>query len=313
MTAISTLPLPPTATSGLAGGLAVPVQADFSAVLAQAPEQHGQPDAGHPGLQPEPYQTKFVVPGNAAVVPANAPPVLAPCQVQSTAPKKAVSRSEGELYSLGATPAEPLPDRGMLLQSPEPITTTSKESPVAEQATGTPSAAQVTWSRVFAQHWLANGYLSLVVQPDAQPVLAEPESASRAVSKTSMPAPPFLTARGAHRPSAQVEGDLPLPEPMPATVSVSQEQETLGMAERLSRWAPVVAADRAWADRLVRISRREDGAATLWLRDFSLAPEQIGRTVQSLIDQARHEGLSLHRIMVNGHPVWQATHQQGSK
>lgn len=307
MTAIGTLPLAPNATSGPAGSPPLPAQADFSAVLAQTPEQQDQPELGHPRFQAEPYPTRLIAAGDA-------PPFLAPSQVRSTVPaKQVVSPSAGELSSLGAILADQRPGDGALPPSPEPITGTSMASSVVEQVAGTSSAAQVTWTRVFAQHWLANGYLSLVVQPDAQPVLAEPQSASGPVFKTSMPASPPLAARGSHSPRTRVHGDLPLPEPVPQTVSVSPEQESTGMADRLSRsLAPVVAADRAWAERLVRISRRGDGATTLWLRDFSLSPEQVDRTVRSLIDQATHEGLSLHRIMVNGHPVWQTTHQQGS-
>lgn len=315
MTTISTLlPLHPTVPAP-ADGASLPASADFSAALADAPGQHDQPGPGHPLFQAEPCPTKLAVAGNA-VSPGKAPPVLSPSQLQSTAhAKQLVSRSDGGLSSRKAIAADLRPDEALLPPRLESIANIATASPAAaERITIASSPAEVTWTRLFAQHWLANGYLSLVVQPDAQAVLAEPVTASGPVSKTSLPVSPPLRASGLRLPRARVEGDLPLPEPMPEAVRDSREQETMGMADRLSRsLAPVVAADRVWADRLVRISRREDGAAVLWLRDFSLVPEQIGRTVQSLIDEARHEGLSLHRIMVNGHPVWQATHQQGNK
>lgn len=60
-----------------------------------------------------------------------------------------------------------------------------------------------------------------------------------------------------------------------------------------------------WPQRLLRWRADASGdGAIAWVRDFSLDPSQAQPLVDSILALAQEQGLTLHRIMLNGHEVW---------
>jgi hypothetical protein len=82
--------------------------------------------------------------------------------------------------------------------------------------------------------------------------------------------------------------------------------------ERLARTrGPLVAADQPWPERLLRVSQKPDGTASLWVRDYTLAPQAIGPLVAHLRQLALQDGVALERVGVNGSLVWHSESIKG--
>lgn len=64
-------------------------------------------------------------------------------------------------------------------------------------------------------------------------------------------------------------------------------------------------ASLLWPQRLLRWRANASGeGAVAWVRDFSLDPSQAQPLVDSILALAQDQGLTLQRIMLNGHEVW---------
>jgi hypothetical protein len=74
---------------------------------------------------------------------------------------------------------------------------------------------------------------------------------------------------------------------------------------------PLVAADKPWPERLLRLGARPDGKTTLWVRDYALPPQVIRPLVANLRQLARKEGIALERVVVNGTTMWHSESFKG--
>jgi hypothetical protein len=62
-----------------------------------------------------------------------------------------------------------------------------------------------------------------------------------------------------------------------------------------------------WPHRVVRSQEGDDGL-TVWIRDYRFDAADTQQLVASIRCDAQRQGLALHRIVLNGHELWRATH-----
>lgn len=161
-------------------------------------------------------------------------------------------------------------------------------------------------ARVFEQHWFANGYLSFIADAGegegsgkgARAAGTPVERMSSAA--TSEPAiPPAAVPAGDERSDAMASWPVALEG---AGSGIDAPARSI---ERMARaLGPLVMADQPWPERLMRLSRKPDGKAALWVRDYALSPSAVDPLVAHLRQLARKEGVALERVMVNGTVVW---------
>lgn len=168
-----------------------------------------------------------------------------------------------------------------------------------------------TRARLFEQHWFANGYLSFLADAD-QP---QTSAATGVEGTTPFEATAAVTASeaGASAPPATT-GERTDMAPWPVALEglASAADAPPRSIERLARTlGPLVAADQPWPERLLRLSPRPGGKATLWVRDYKLTPQSVEPLVAHLRQLARKDGVALERVAVNGTIVWHAESFKG--
>jgi hypothetical protein len=174
-------------------------------------------------------------------------------------------------------------------------------------ATATTNEA-VTLTRVFEQHWFANGYLSIVdnmrngrPSPDSRAIGATSRSEVPVASATTAALVPMAVSGSSGQPPAP--GPWPVLMEAPAGIADDQPQSV----ERLARaLGPLIVADQPWPESLLRVCPRPGGKVSLWLRDYSLPPQSIPPLVDRLRQQALSAGIALERVVVNGNTAWQS-------
>lgn len=167
-------------------------------------------------------------------------------------------------------------------------------------------SAEASLTRVFEQHWFANGYLSFIADADDAAV---PNTSST----RDRPLAPGLVAQGSDVDSSLIaapagvvdsnEASWPVVWEEPGGVDGSVPRAVERMVRTLG---PLVPAHRPWPERLLRLSQGSGGRAALWVRDYALAPQAIGRLVVHLRQVARNAGVALESVVVNGTTVWKA-------
>lgn len=189
----------------------------------------------------------------------------------------------------------------------------------ALDGTSTPSigllSGTLTWSRVYPEHLIASGYLSMVdtaahdgdvpseaawVGPDtnipssgmstATPTVALDPDGAGAMAKS-----PFDAS---HQPIANA-GTVTWTDP---------DSEAASSARQLDA---AVLADHFWAERLMRLTRDGDGHSTVWLRDYRLKANDFGPVVAKLRWHGQREGVPIDRVVINGREVWRAAASKG--
>lgn len=257
------------------------VSGDFSEVLSSADKLPVKSTSSSSGKNPKPP---------ASSTPDQATTHFAPSQPPSPNSPSTLAASTSE--------ADPSPQRVAIT-----LPTTLPQG-------GYPSAP--VWSRVYPEHWLANGYLSIVD-----------------VSICGMPDPerPLSLFLEGAEPNAVVEQIAPAiagnsqSDESQVSVSVSAtahlieraaEPDTDESIETLSHsLASAMAADHTWAERLMRVSRDSAGIRTLWLRDYALESGSISTLVERLRQLASREGVAIDRIVINGREAWRPDVSQG--
>lgn len=167
-------------------------------------------------------------------------------------------------------------------------------------------AAGASLTRVFEQHWFANGYLSFIADADDAAVPNTRSTRDRALGPTLVAQGPDADAPLIAAPAGVVdsnEASWPVVWEEPCGVDGSVPRSVERMVRTLG---PLVPAHRPWPERLLRISPRPGGRAALWVRDYALAPQAIGPLVVHLRQVARNAGVSLESVVVNGTTVWKA-------
>jgi hypothetical protein len=168
-------------------------------------------------------------------------------------------------------------------------------------------------ARLFEQHWFANGYLSFLA--DAERTQA-PAANGRADAAPGEPIAAMTTAEAA-APAASMSigvpgGMDPVSWPVALDSLAHAADAPARSIERLARTlGPLVAADQPWPERLLRVSQKPDGTASLWVRDYTLAPQAIGPLVAHLRQLALQGGVALERVVVNGSLVWHSESIKG--
>ena len=90
-----------------------------------------------------------------------------------------------------------------------------------------------------------------------------------------------------------------LPRPAPTSESLQSVSES-----DLPGYIP---SGSLWSQRLLRWQDDgETGGTTAWIRDYTLDAAQARPLIASLRDLAGQQGLSLRRIMLNGHELWRS-------
>lgn len=174
-------------------------------------------------------------------------------------------------------------------------------------------AGQVAWSRIYPEHLIASGYLSVVdtsepggnvpfehfamdgleihPQVDTATPVIDGESGVVRVVMTSSPNP------------------LPLPHAGLEDPAISVADAEIGSS--LRAMSAITLADHIWAERLIRLTRHNDGEITAWLRDYGLKESDLAPMVSRLIQHGRESGFQIGRVVINGREVWCATRSEG--
>jgi hypothetical protein len=183
------------------------------------------------------------------------------------------------------------------------------------QLASVPLAQAVEQTRVFEQHWFANGYLSFIADAGA----SEPGVTKQSDGRAAMPigsaaivhSPDTAIPPTERAPSgvSPVEMSWPVMVEGPANMSDAPSRSIERMASALG---PLVAADQPWPERLLRLSQKADGKAALWVRDYGLSAEAIDPLVANLRQLARHAGIALDRVVVNGTVIWHSESLEGN-
>ena len=175
------------------------------------------------------------------------------------------------------------------------------------QLASVPLAQAVEQTRVFEQHWFANGYLSFIADAGAgEPGVTKQSDGRAAMSIGSVDvvqSPDTAISPAERAPSgvSPVEMSWPVMVEAPGSTSDAPSRSIERMARALG---PLVAADQPWPERLLRLSQKADGKAALWVRDYGLSAEAIDPLVANLRQLARHNGIALDRVVVNGTVIW---------
>ena len=59
-----------------------------------------------------------------------------------------------------------------------------------------------------------------------------------------------------------------------------------------------------WPESSFRLTKRSDGSAVIWLRDYRTPDEHAPRLVDELVEAALAANIRLGRIVLNGREVW---------
>jgi len=181
----------------------------------------------------------------------------------------------------------------------------------ALEGTSTPSigllSGTLTWSRVYPEHLVASGYLSMV---DAQD--CDGNTSSEPAAGIGLGAD--IAHSGKNAASSMIESGLDggdvtsnflfdaSPQSIVSTSEASKPDSDPDVAVTESN--AVVLADHFWAERLMRLTRDGDGQSTVWLRDYRLQAGDVEPVVERLRWHGRQEGVPIDRVVINGREVW---------
>lgn len=180
--------------------------------------------------------------------------------------------------------------------------------------TGTSSigllAAQVAWSRIYPEHLIASGYLSVVDAAERGGNLPYEHvgvDGSENHSNESV-ATPVIGGESGVVSGVMASSPNPLP---PAGVGgpAIPVADTEG-GSLLHTMSAIALADHIWAERLMRLTQRSNGEATAWLRDYGLKEGDVSLVVSRLIQHGRESGFQIGRVVINGREVWRATRSE---
>lgn len=175
---------------------------------------------------------------------------------------------------------------------------------------------QLTWSRIFPEHLIAGGYLS-VLETTTGHVQEVSGQLGGLVLATDIDDVATVGHAESDRPSSIARFTDESVAINAATFFGASSEAIKPLAGEAS-WAlpahmTIVAelADQFWAERLVRLTRDGDGRETVWLRDFRLGEVDLGMAAAALKQAVQQGGAHVDRVVINGREVWRASVSEG--
>lgn len=167
----------------------------------------------------------------------------------------------------------------------------------------------LTWSRVYPEHLIASGYLSMVdtaangggVLPERL-VCVGPDADIRGSDKSATPTADLNPDAGSAATSLFGGLHQSIADGM-AAEGLGTDSEVASSTRKLDA---AMFADRFWAERLVRLTHDGDGQSTIWLRDYRLKANDFESVAAKLRWHGRQEGAPISRVVINGREVWRA-------
>ena len=176
-------------------------------------------------------------------------------------------------------------------------------------------SGMLTWSRVFPEHLVASGYLSMVDMAGREANVRAEQNALEGPSAdihewdVTAPAPPPDLIQDF--PEAESTSALdPLSQPMAGNEETAASIDLEVMPSSQISGAATL-ADHLWAERLIRLTRDGHGASTVWLRDYGLKENELESVAAELRLCGQQEGVLIGRVVINGHEVWRAATSEG--
>lgn len=169
---------------------------------------------------------------------------------------------------------------------------------------------EVAWERIYAEHLVANGYLSVVDR-----VTSKEESPERQTTIGGWNELLVASAQSLSAPEARAglaDTQTAIDEGNPVEGPILQAAEAVGMhiatgsGSEIPLQGPSTAMDASWAQRLIRVTQGPDGVKTAWLRDFGLDAESFGSVAEWLRRNALSAGIRVDRVVINGREIWRA-------
>lgn len=172
---------------------------------------------------------------------------------------------------------------------------------------------QVAWSRIYPEHLVASGYLSVVDTAKSEgSVAAEHIVGDKLENSPNMDtATPVANGEATAMSNAMMSSSDPLPLSRTGLEDQARSAADADIASSPQALDAITLADHVWAERLMRLTRDHDGEATVWLRDYGLKESGLTPLVSRLIQRGRESGLQIGRIVINGREVWCATGSEG--
>lgn len=171
------------------------------------------------------------------------------------------------------------------------------------------------WSRVYPEHLVASGYLS-VVDTAAQDGNVPSAQGTQVVSDAD------IHESATNAKAVMCNLGLDAERAVPASSDTSSPSTLNGWGTKVSGLDPEVVssphaldtamlADHFWAERLVRLTHDRDGRSTVWLRDYGLTEANIESVAAKLRQRGQQEGVPISRVVINGREVWRAAASKG--
>jgi hypothetical protein len=164
---------------------------------------------------------------------------------------------------------------------------------------------QLLASRVYGEHLLGGGYLSVMSTAEADEQAATTahgvvaaETSFEAVDRVASPAAVVAEAQDAV--GTSVTELFAATTQTPGGTDIDWNEAT-SASDRSSMFAAVA---RSWPDHLLRAIGQPDGSCVVWLRDFRLGDADADAQVAALVHEAHSQGTRLSRIILNGREVW---------
>lgn len=178
-------------------------------------------------------------------------------------------------------------------------------------------SGMLTWSRVFPQHLVASGYLSMVDMARREANVSAEQNALEGSGadihelgvNTPTPPPDLIS----DSPEAESTSALDPPnQPMAGNegAATSIDPEVAPSSRALDA---ATLADSVWAERLIRLTRDGHGGSTVWLRDYGLKENKLESVAAELRLRGQQEGVLIGRVVINGHEVWRAATSEGER
>jgi len=164
---------------------------------------------------------------------------------------------------------------------------------------------QLLASRVYGEHLLGGGYLSVASTAEADesaavkmPGAEMAETSFEAIDRSAPPDAGVVEAEDAAGASvtAVFAAAIPVPD-----VADADRSEATAASDRSSMFAAVA---RSWPDHLLRAIGQSDGSCVVWLRDFRLGDADADEQIAALVREAHSQGVRLSKIILNGREAW---------
>jgi hypothetical protein len=272
--------------------------------LANAPTPSAGPGGGIRKETPKPFRDWI-----ATQAPAS-PPTMTTTTAGLHAP------ATGVVVSTVVPPAGPMGQEGAAATFDASAVTASMRAPWASGVLGDRLPASATFVvhlqdragsvELVALPWrlVATGWLAYLLAahgsastPEIPAIDASP-AVSEAMESHSIMLPPIVGNDG-----ACVADNATHAMPGTAILAASDALDAAGDADATPE-STLGHAALPWTARLMRWVEANDGAATLWLRDYRLEESGIRRLVATLRAAAGEAGMRLDRVVINGKTLW---------